>query len=516
MTKIKVLVSDSKFITIEEALDVAYRNAKVQLSDDSRWRKKLQKSADILKKAWESDTPIYGVTTGVGDSVDVPITAKNIQQLQLNIYKMHGCGLGNYLDEVTARIVLLARLKSYTFAYSGIREVFLERLTDLLNKGITPVIPEEGSVGASGDLTPLSYVAAVLYGEREVYYKGEKRQTAEVYEELGIRPLVPLPKETLAIMNGTCVMTAIACIAYHRAKYLSKLASRLSAMAAISLLSNLAHFDERIFKVKPHEGQMKVAKSIAKDCNYDKSFSEHFKGRLQAPYSIRCAPYVIGVLEDALPWIKKTIEIEFNSANDNPLIDVENGDFLFSGNFYGGHIAFAMDSLKNAIASIADLLDRQFAVLIDHKTNNGLPSNLSGAIGKMRCINHGFKAVQIMTTSLTAEALKNTMPMTAFSRSTESHNQDKVSMGTTAARDCLRVIELTEKVAACVLPAFTQAIKIRMNTKAIHENEFSEGLQKTLKQVLGIIGFVDEDRALEGDLRQLIQMIQEQKITLDD
>ena len=317
----------------------------------------------------------------------------------------------------------------------------------MLEKDIVPVIPEEGSVGASGDLTPLSYLAAVLYGEREVYYQGEIRDTADVYHQLRIEPIVPRPKETLCIMNGTSVMTAISCFAFKRAEYITSLSARITALASLALMANSGHFDDKIFSAKPFPGQRKIAQLIRKDLG-----KLNYKYRIQAPYSIRCAPHVIGVLADSLPWMRDYIQTELNSANDNPLIDYHTGEFLHGGNFYGGHIAFTMDSMKNAVANIADLLDRQFALLADYKTNNGLPYNLTGADDPS--INHGFKALQIAVSSWTAEALQKTMPLTSFSRSTECHNQDKVSMGTIAARDCIRVIELTEQVCAATLLLF--------------------------------------------------------------
>ncbi len=349
---------------------------------------------------------------------------------------------------------MACRLNSLAVGKSGVSYELLERIALLLNLNIVPVIPEEGSVGASGDLTPLSYLAAVLVGEREVFYQGQRRATSEVYAELGISALKLRPKEGLALMNGTAVMTALACLAYDRAEYLSRLCARITAMASLTLKGNSNHFDEILFAAKPHPGQNQVAAWIREDLNHH----EHPRNsdRLQDRYSIRCAPHIIGVLADALPFMRQFIETELNSANDNPIVDGEGEHILHGGHFYGGHIAFAMDSLKNAVANLADLLDRQMALVMDPKFNNGLPANLSASQGERSPINHGFKAVQIGCSAWTAEALKHTMPASVFSRSTECHNQDKVSMGTIAARDALRVLELTEQVAAAALLAMSQ------------------------------------------------------------
>jgi histidine ammonia-lyase len=238
--------------------------------------------------------------------------------------------------------------------------------------------------------------------------------------------------------------------------------------------------------------------------------------RLQDRYSIRCAPHVIGVLVDALPWLRSQIETELNSSNDNPIIDPDHELILHGGHFYGGHIAFAMDSMKIAVANIADLLDRQMALLVDTKFNNGLPSNLSGAEADRAMINHGFKAVQIGTSAWTAEALKLTMPASVFSRSTECHNQDKVSMGTISARDCLRIIELTEQVAAAVLLATSQAVELRLRAGELNEAHLVPELLDMKNAVMKEFTFLAEDRPLEADLRHFTSRISTRAWSLYD
>jgi len=239
----------------------------------------------------------------------------------------------------------------------------------------------------------------------------------------------------------------------------------------------------------------------------------HNGNRLQDRYSLRCAPHIIGVLQDALPMMRQFIEIELNSTNDNPVIDGKAEELLHGGHFYGGHIAFAMDSMKNCVANLADLMDRQMALLVDTKYNNGLPANLSGSSLERASINHGFKAVQIGMSSWAAEALKNTMPASVFSRSTECHNQDKVSMGTIAARDCLRVLELTEQVAAGLVLALTQAITLRQQEGGL-QNDVCQAVQDFYRAVSEEFELVTEDRPLDDDLRKTIDFIQKKKWTL--
>jgi len=312
------------------------------------------------------------------------------------------------------------------------------------------------------------------------------------------------------------VMTAIACFAYQRAEYLSRLASRITAMVVEVLRGNKSHYDARIFAYKPHPGQSLIATYIREDLGYHSGDSKALNHHLQDRYSLRCAPHVIGVLADALPWMKEWIETELNSANDNPIIDGEGEHVLHGGHFYGGHIALVMDTLKNCIANLADLLDRQMALLMDNKFNNGLPSNLSAASDDRKMLNHGFKAVQIGVSAWTAEALKNTMPASVFSRSTECHNQDKVSMGTIAARDCLRVLELTEQVAAATLMCGTQGLELRIKQKELEESSLSNSILTTKKEVFEHFDLLKEDRPLDKDLRSFVALIKMRSWTIYD
>lgn len=489
-------------LTIEQVVALSQRDARAQLQNDAAYREKIAKGARFLDTLLDKEGVIYGVTTGYGDSCVVAVPLHQVEALPRHLFTFHGCGLGRLLDEASTRAVLAARLQSLCHGVSGVRVELLERLQAFLEHDVLPLIPEEGSVGASGDLTPLSYVAATLSGEREVLYKGERRSSADVHKELGWTPLTLRPKEALALMNGTAVMTALACLAYSRADYLLQLATRITALNVVALEGNPEHFDERLFAAKPHPGQTQVAAWLREDLAVAEPLPPLH--RLQDRYSLRCAPHVLGVLADSLGLLRQFIEIELNSANDNPLFDAETERTLHGGHFYGGHIAFAMDSLKNLVGNVADLLDRQLALLVDTRYNHGLPSNLSGAPAETAMINHGFKAVQIGTSAWTAEALKNTLPASVFSRSTECHNQDKVSMGTIAARDALRSLELTEQVAAATLLAANQGVWLR---ERAGKQDIPAPLAAMRAQLAEDFPPVIEDRALEGELRLCLARI---------
>jgi len=499
-------------LCIEDVVALARGHRTGVICKDAAFRARISAGAEFLDRLLAEDGVVYGVTTGYGDSCTVVIPSALLHELPHHLYTYHGCGLGRFLDAQETRAVLAARLASLCVGMSGVSLPLLEGLASLLQHDILPLIPAEGSVGASGDLTPLSYVAAVLCGEREVMHHGVRKPAARALAEAGITPLRLRPKEGLAIMNGTAVMTALACLAFDRANYVCKLATRLTAFNVIASAGNAHHFDEVLFAAKPHPGQTRVAARLREDLHNERPSRN--EQRLQDRYSLRCAPHVIGVLEDALPFFRQLIETELNSANDNPLVDAEHGQILHGGHFYGGHIAFAMDAMKNAVANLADLLDRQLALLVDTRFNHGLPSNLSAASGPRAAINHGLKALQISVSAWTAEALKHTMPASVFSRSTECHNQDKVSMGTIAARDCLRVLELTEQVVAALLIAARQGVVLRQQI-APHTVVHGAPLAM-LEDLVARIALVEEDRALDADLLHLLDAIRSQHWSLYD
>ena len=322
-------------LRIEDLLAVSIDGAPLALSTDAAFQARIAAGAQHLERMLADGGQIYGVTTGYGDSCTVGVPPELVAELPLHLTRYHGCGYGAHLSPEATLAVLVARLNSLARGYSGVRPILLERLALMINRRILPRIPEEGSVGASGDLTPLSYVGAALVGEREVLFEGRIQPAAEVWRQLGLTPLTLAPKEGLALMNGTAVMTALACLAYSRADYLLQLATRITALNVVALEGNPEHFDERLFAAKPHPGQTQVAAWLRQDLAVAEPLPPLH--RLQDRYSLRCAPHVIGVLQDAQPFLITTIENELNSANDNPIIDPDGEQVLHGGHFFPIH-----------------------------------------------------------------------------------------------------------------------------------------------------------------------------------
>ncbi len=484
-------------LTVPMVEALARRDVALRLSSDPAALARIERSAAHVRNLLATEGKIYGVTTGYGDSVTREVPPELVAELPLHLTRFHGCGTGRILSPEETRAVLAVRLSTLVLGWSGVSIELVELLSEMLARDILPLIPAEGSVGASGDLTPLSYIAGALAGERQVLHKGETKLARQAFAAEGLTPITLKPKEGLAVMNGTSVMTALTALALEQAKRLSAAATRLSAMSSLALLGNPAHYDERLFNAKPHPGQSLVARRIRGDLA---ASAGRTATRMQDRYSIRCAPHVIGVLEDVLPSLEDMLETEINSANDNPLFDPESGEVLHGGHFYGGHVAHIADTLKTQVANLADLMDRQIASLVDTRYNNGLPSNLTGATGARAAINHGLKAVQIACSAWTAEALKLTMPASVFSRSTECHNQDKVSMGTIAARDALRANELVAQVAAAHMIAAAQALDLRIRAGELTRDQLGPALNAQIDAVRASVAFIEEDRPLDQSL----------------
>jgi histidine ammonia-lyase len=486
-------------LTIDDILALAAGATVPRLGQAARRR--MQASADLVARLHEDEAHIYGVTTSVGASVGTHVPRLFARDLSLNIQRMHGCGTGQLLSEEQTAAALAVRLSSLSQGKSGVRPVVADRLVDFLSHRVLPLIPSEGSVGASGDLTPLSYVAAALVGEREVRFEGEVLESAEALRAIDAEPLALGPREVLALMNGTSVATAIACVAWARARALSRLAACVTAMCSEVVHGNPTHFDSFIHEAKPHVGQVLAARWVREDLGYDASRTRAGV-RLQDRYSIRCAPHVIGVAVDSLRWSQSALETELNGVSDNPLVDVEAGRVVHGGNFYGSHVGFACDTLKVAVANIACLLDRQLTLLCNPAENDGLPANLVGVQEAKACSHNGFKAVTIATSALAAEALKMTIPASAFSRSTEQHNQDKVPMATLAARDLARVVEITEQVAAMMTLACCQAVDLRDD--ALMFSDRTSAMRAAVREVVPTLG---PDRRMDVDIAAVLDLL---------
>jgi histidine ammonia-lyase/phenylalanine ammonia-lyase len=509
---------DGRRLTLSEVDAVARAGARVELDRDPAVLARLERCARFKDELVEQGVPVYGVTTGVGDSVDVQIAHERAGALQRNLMRKLGCGTGSYLPAEYARAVMLLRANTLARGQSAVRPVIVETLLACLNAGIAPCIPEEGSVGASGDLVPLSYALAALCGERNVTFLGQVVPAASALSAAGIEPVQLRAKEGLAVLNGTAYMTALLALAVQDAKRLALLADACTALATEALTSSSGPFHPFLHdESKPHPGQSRSAaniRALLRGSKLARPHGEvlrqvgHLSGggtrklpvKIQERYSVRCAPHFIGVLYDTLEWIERWLDVEMNSASDNPLFDPEAREVHNGGNFAGGHVALAADALKTALASVADLLDRQLAVIVDEKYSQGLPANLSPELlpdDPEAGTHHGFKGVQIAASSLTAEALGRCMPMTAFSRSTEAHNQDKVSMGATAARGARDVVGLVEKVAALHLLALCQAVDLR----GAHQLGATRPIYDVVR---GVSTRVERDRELDGDIERLL------------
>ncbi len=510
----KKLFLDSSRLTLDQVVSVARSGYQVELRETQEYVDFINSGHRFLMRSLEAGVPVYGVSTGFGDSCRFNVSQTDMRNLQSNLIKYHLCGTGPPFPEEAVISTMLIRLNSNSQGYSGIRYLLLKALKDLINNRIIPVIPSQGSVGASGDLTPLAYIAAALTGTGRVYAETGVTDAAIALQAANLEPVVLEPKEGLALINGTSVMTALATLAVYDSRRLAEIAERSTALCIEALYGSKIPFEPRIHELKSHPGQIISARNIFSylkgsrlALNQDeliqrlKSESKQNKCdvQLQDPYSVRCAPQVIGVLRDVLEWTDRITTTEINSVNDNPIIDPLQEKIYNGGNFYGGHIAQAMDSLKPALANVADLLDRQIALLVDSRFNRGLPHNLipSHEQGSTDFSHHGFKGLQITASALAAEALKTAAPISAFSRSTECHNQDKVSMGTIAAREAAAILELCRKTASIHAMISCQATELR------NRRLLSAESTKFFEKIRSTVPFLDKDRPLDEDMEKL-------------
>ncbi|MDD5358916.1 MAG: aromatic amino acid ammonia-lyase [Sulfurovaceae bacterium] len=498
------LTINNQFIPFESLVSAS----SIILDSSDSFREKIKSAQDLLLKEISEGKPIYGVTTGYGESGKNYLVYEDAVKLQNNLYRFHGCGVGDILSEQEIYYIMLVRLISISKGFSGVSVELLESLISFLEHGIYPAIPSKGSVGASGDLTPLSYIAAALVGDREVIYKSEIRPTSEVLKECGIKPYSFKPKEALAIMNGTSVMTGILVL---QLQHFEKLLMQLESFASClfeAMEADTTALEPFVHNVKPFDGQIKSAKNIlaktsGNSLTHDrlsryKSFFDVENHNIQDRYSIRCVPQVLGVAWDNLAIAKKWVETEINSVSDNPLMNCDEQIIYTGCNFYGGYMAHAADTLKICLANMADLLDKQFAVLVDEKFNRGLGENLK--LSKEH-YHHGFKAMQISLSSLSADVMMRMLPSSVFSRSTESMNQDKVSMGTTGALGLKGGIEEFSSMMAIAMLGMAQAIDIRGVDK------FSPFAQSIYDKIRKISPPLIEDRRLDMDILKVKDML---------
>ncbi len=521
----QIIVIDGANLTIEDVYGVAVQGAKVDFTEEESFWKKLKGSREFLEAYLQKGYPVYGVTTGFGDSCNNQINAARTEELQRSLVNFHGIGLGDFFTESESRAVTLVRLNSNVKGYSGITVELASLMKDILNQGISPLIPEIGSVGASGDLTPLSYLAAVLMGERKVYYKGGVTDAASALKSEKLNPVILKAKEGLALMNGTSVMTAIDALAWMDIRKLADISDFITGVTVEILGGNDVPFRRKVSEIKNHPGQIESAEYIfgvigdsERAHQYEKLIDKigtiennHYKKhdvKIQDRYSLRCAPQINGVLRDTLIFTKSWIENEINSSNDNPLIDDEEGCVYNSGNFYGGHICHACDYLRIALANISDLSDKQAELIIDGKFNN-LTENLIPYLendSPLQGLLHGFKAAQISVSAITSEIQYLSGPVSIHSRPTESLNQDKVSLGTISARKLREAVNLLYLQYSVHLLAVLQAIDL------IGVKNFGSFTKKVHDELRKVTKFVEKDRPLDEEVRKLCDFLKSTKI----
>ncbi len=509
---------DGDSLTIEDLVAVARGGVTAALSRHAIPR--IEAARELKRDLIAREIPIYGVTTGFGDSAHRQIAPSKTAALQHNLLADLGCGTGPVAAPDVTRATMLLRSNCLAKGNAGVRVELIERLLTLLNGDVLPQIPERGSCGASGDLVPLSYIGSALVGEADVLVHGDVRPAADVLAELELEPFELEAKEGLGLVNGTSFITAFAALAVADARDLADVSDLCTAMASEALLGNRGHFNAFLFEAKPHAGMLESARMIrglldgsALALDSEKIFAgEDLDGRdylelhrqVQDKYSIRCAPHVCGMLRDTLEWASRWVEIEMNSSDDNPLFDTGSGRVQSGGNFYGGHMGQAMDSLKVALANLCDLMDRQLELVVDEKFNAGLTPNLIRQVAPddpEAGVHHGFKGMQLCCSAMTAEALKLSNPATVFSRSTEAHNQDKVSMATIAARDARSIVELAQNVAAIHLLAATQALDLRGPEKASPVTRAAHDIVRSR------VPFMGGDRRMDEDIREVLELI---------
>ena len=509
-------------LTIENVWNVAFNNEEINLPEDKEFWDTLSASRKFLEEYIATGVPTYGVTTDFGDSCHNQISVEKAGELQRDICTYHGIGLGPKFDHETGRAVVLARLNgNVKGGHSAIRPELAKMMVTMLNKDIIPVIPQLGSVGASGDLTPLSYLAAAIMGERDVYYKGKIVPAMEAFNAEGIKPLPIEAKEGLALMNGTSVMTAVASIAWKKAERLAKISDFLTAVTSEITKGKDTPFVAKVSEIKNHKGQcesaayvydiIKDSKRVFRYEDFLRTQIEKLDGKgfiaqqnkIQDRYSIRCAPQINGVYRDTLRFARDLITEELNSANDNPLVDIEAGRLYNTGNFYGGHICAACDYMRTALANISDLSDKQAEVIIDGKFN-GLTENLipyTPADHPRAGLRLGFKAAQITISAIRGEVMSYCFPISLTSQPTEALNQDKVSMGTISARKFNEQIELVYLQFATHLLAAMQAVDLA------GKDDFAPFTKKIHSEVRRMSAFVEDDRVLDKEATAVAQWL---------
>ena len=487
-------------MSLEALVVIAREDARVRLTKEAETR--IVEARKLVEKWVEDGRTIYGITTGFGGLSDVLISKEDARRLQKNIIMSHSAGVGDLLDEETVRATIALRIKDLARGHSGIRLETVLSLQEVLNRGISPVIPEKGSVGASGDLAPLAHLSLVLLGLGEAFCKGKRISGAEALRRCGIQPLKLEAAEGLALVNGTQLMTAIGGLTVYDALRLSKMADITAAMSLEVLMGTNTEFDPRIHQVKPHPGQIAAANNMRRITKNSEIISSHKDcSRIQDAYTLRCSPQVHGASKDAIAYARKVVETEMNASTNNPLIFLDSEEFLLGGNFHGQHVALAMDFLSMGVSELGSIAERRIERLVNPQLS-GLPAFLVSDGG----INSGFMIAQYTAAALVSENKVLSHPACVDSIPTSANKEDHVSMGTISARKCRDVVKNTEHVIAIALLCGAQAMDLFTNMKP------GEGTRVAYKIIRDAVPHLEKDRILSKDIGTAVEIVRNGKI----
>ncbi|MGC2612497.1 MAG: histidine ammonia-lyase [Terracidiphilus sp.] len=499
------LILNGQALTLPEIEAVALAGCRVEVAGDALRR--VKESRVLIENILAAGETVYGVNTGFGKLADVRIPGDKLAELQINLVRSHAGGVGEPLAEAESRAMLLLRANVLAKGFSGVRTELLELLVDLLNAGVHPVIPEKGSVGASGDLAPLAHLALVVVGEGEAFYRGERISGAEALRRAGLKPLQLTAKEGLALLNGTQAMTAVGALATSRALRVVELCDLSGAMSLEALKGTPAAFDERIHQARPHAGQIKAAdhlRELLEGSEIRESHREH-DTRVQDAYCLRCMPQVHGAVRGVLGHVAGVLETEAGSATDNPLVfpDVSGGGAVISGgNFHGAPLSYAFDYAALAMTDLAGITERRVDRLLNPDINEGLPAFLSNDPG----LSSGFMIAQIVAAALINECQVLSHPSSTGSIPTDGGKEDHVSMGMTGAIKLRQIVEHTERILAIELMCAAQALEFRRPLKSSTKIEAAHGV------VRWVIPRLERDRVLSPDIDALSGAIRAGKL----
>ncbi|MBN1225728.1 MAG: histidine ammonia-lyase [Deltaproteobacteria bacterium] len=487
-------------MTLEDLIDIARNDYQVVLTKEAETSIKSARS--LIEKWVEEEKTIYGVTTGFGALSNVIISKKDIRKLQKNIIMSHAAGVGNSLDKETVRATMALRIKDLAKGNSGIRLKTVEQLVQLLNNEIYPLVPEKGSVGASGDLAPLAHLSLVLLGMGEAFYKGKMLSGKEALSQCGLKPIHLEAGEGLALVNGTQLMTAIGGLTVYDAIRLSKMTDIAASMSLEVLMGSRTEFNPRIHKVRPHPGQGISANNMERITQNSEIITSHQDcSRVQDAYTLRCSPQVHGASRDAINYCRNVIETEMNSSTNNPLIFADQKDFLLGGNFHGQPIALAMDFLSMAISELGNISERRIERLV-----NPMLSGLPAFLVKNGGLNSGFMLAQYTAAALVSENKVLSHPASVDSIPTSANKEDHVSMGTIAARKCREIVRNTEFVIAVELLCASQALDLFTDMKA------GQGTLAAYHVIRNSIPHMEKDRVLSYDINSMVNLIKNGEI----